>query len=310
MNYIVFDLEFNQPSSKEELISEPFCFDKEIVQIGAVKLNEYYEIVETVDIMVEPSFYKNIGNGAEKRIKLYSGRFQVSMTFAEAYKRFLDFCGEEYSLCTWGKSDIDILNKNVLIHRLEPRAFVGCFDVQAMYSERFGGAKRQISLQDAVKAERLNEYVAHNAFNDAYSTAEVLIKLKLGDVRKFAFKKTARLTGLLFMDCECASLDSAIQKLRGSRIECGCGARALADCAICLGKSKAIASFLCKCGKEYFAVAVISKREADKGMNLKCYKAIMNEELKAFYLEQKGIADAIADYVKKHSRNKKIEKAR
>ena len=102
MNYIVFDLEFNQPSSKEQLILEPFPFCFEVVQIGAVKMDEKYKIRETIDIQVEPIFYKNIGNAARSRIGLYSKHFQRSMAFSEAYERFIDFCGKEYCLFTWG----------------------------------------------------------------------------------------------------------------------------------------------------------------------------------------------------------------
>ena len=94
MNYIVFDLEFNQPSSKEQLILEPFPFCFEVVQIGAVKMDEKYKIRETIDIQVEPIFYKNIGNAARSRIGLYSEHFQRSMAFSEAYERFIDFAGK------------------------------------------------------------------------------------------------------------------------------------------------------------------------------------------------------------------------
>ena len=83
MNYIVFDLEFNQPSSKEELILKPFPFYFEVVQIGAVKMDEKYEIEETIDIQVKPFYYKHIGNAAKNRIGIYRDRFQQLMSFSE-----------------------------------------------------------------------------------------------------------------------------------------------------------------------------------------------------------------------------------
>ena len=92
MNYIVFDLEFSQPLSKEQLVLEPFPLYFEVIQIGAVKMDEKCSIQETIDIMVKPRYYKHIGNDARNRIGIYSKHFQQIMTFSEAYEKFLEFC--------------------------------------------------------------------------------------------------------------------------------------------------------------------------------------------------------------------------
>ena len=51
MNYIIFDLEWNQSSRKER--EEPHL-PFEIVEIGAVKLNERREVVSTFERRVRP----------------------------------------------------------------------------------------------------------------------------------------------------------------------------------------------------------------------------------------------------------------
>ena len=40
MNYIIFDLEWNQPPDPVSMIQQPVYLTGEIVQIGAVKLDE------------------------------------------------------------------------------------------------------------------------------------------------------------------------------------------------------------------------------------------------------------------------------
>ena len=59
MNYMVFDLEFNQPSSKEELVLEPFPFCFEVIQIGAIKMDEKFKIrnKRKTRVRYEPSFW-------------------------------------------------------------------------------------------------------------------------------------------------------------------------------------------------------------------------------------------------------------
>ena len=58
MNYIVMDLEWNQcPTGKEhEVKGLPF----EIIEIGAVKLNERCEVTGRFDQFVKPVIYKEL----------------------------------------------------------------------------------------------------------------------------------------------------------------------------------------------------------------------------------------------------------
>lgn len=308
MNYIVFDLEFNQPLSYEQLILDPFPFYFEVIQIGAVKMDESYKIKETIDIQVKPYYYKTIGEAAKKRISLYSNRYQQLMAFPQAYDAFLDFCGEEYCLFTWGDADVNVFNKNALIHRMQPINNVTCYDVQKIFYEYFGGDKKQIGLYDALEKLKLERYTAHNAFNDAYSTAEVLSKLKVN-----FFKKDCRVASEpqekcgLYLSEECLSKNDAIQMAKEHKVACSCGAGMGVDRLIVLGKIKAISAVRCECEREYFLVVKFSKTKDKKKINLQCYKWNMSEELKCFYTKQRSVDDAITEYAKTHSRKYKIQ---
>ena len=305
MNYIVFDLEFNQPSSKEQLILDPFPFCNEVIQIGAVKMDEKYNIIGTIDILVNPFYYKHIGHAAKKRIEVYREHFQRSMSFPEAYKSFLDFCEKEYCLFAWGPTDIEILNENAFIHRLQPICNVQYFDVQNLFFKCIGGNKPQERLQDAVKKMRLEQYTAHNAFNDAYSTAEILCKLKVDLKKSCVLNNTAQLNSALYINEEYSSKNDALQRAQEGKIICSCGLQASIDHLIVLGKRKAISASRCICGKEYFIVAKFSDNKAAKKIYLQCYKQTMNERIKALYLKQKQIDDSIKAYAESHSRKYK-----
>ena len=305
MNYIVLDLEFNQPSSKEELVLEPFPFCFEVIQIGAIKMDEKFKIQETIDIQVKPFYYKHIGNAVRNRIEIYSQSFQQLMTFSEAYERFIDFCGKEYCVFTWGTTDIDILNKNAIIHGLQPNNPVMCFDVQKLFNEYIGANKRQISLRDAVGKMHLERYVVHNAFNDAYSTAEILSKLMIEPQKAHAINRKIEINDMLYINEECFSKADALQRAQESKVNCSCGAKTQVEQMIVLGKSKAISTSQCICGKEYFIVVKMLKNKSNGRINLQCHRWIMSEELKAFYLKHKKIDDAIIEYAKKHGRNNK-----
>ena len=42
MNYIIVDFEWNQPMPEQPMIRSPFPLDSEIIEIGAIRLNEQF----------------------------------------------------------------------------------------------------------------------------------------------------------------------------------------------------------------------------------------------------------------------------
>ena len=68
MNYIVFDLEFNQSfdfKTGSSAKSNPEC-PFEIIQIGAVKLNSSFETIGHFNRYIKPVIYKRIHPYVEK----------------------------------------------------------------------------------------------------------------------------------------------------------------------------------------------------------------------------------------------------
>ena len=90
MNYIVFDLEWNQcPEGKsEEDPNLPF----EIVEIGAVKMNESGEILDTFHQFVRPTVYKWLHYRTREVIGLNASDLRHGLPFPEAAREFLRFC--------------------------------------------------------------------------------------------------------------------------------------------------------------------------------------------------------------------------
>lgn len=58
MNYIVLELEWNQPYSMKSMIRSPVYLQGEIIQISAVKLDEQFNLLDTFKIMVTPKYYR------------------------------------------------------------------------------------------------------------------------------------------------------------------------------------------------------------------------------------------------------------
>ncbi|MBR2062079.1 MAG: exonuclease domain-containing protein, partial [Anaerotignum sp.] len=109
MNYIVLDLEFNQSfpfKSGKKVEPNPEC-PFEIIQIGAVKLNERFEQLDTFDAMIRPQIYPRLHPFVEKITGIRAEMLADKPSFKEAYEGFLKFIGNEPAiLCTWGGDDV------------------------------------------------------------------------------------------------------------------------------------------------------------------------------------------------------------
>ena len=179
MNYIVLDLEWNQcpygKSREEERL--PF----EIVEIGAVKMNEQKEIIDTFHILVKPIVYRRLHYRTQEVITLSMEDLQMSgLIFPEAVGKFLIWCGEgddEFCFCTWGTTDLTELQRNMAFYYMEDLLPGPIYyeDVQKLFAITFETRKERRALEYAVdflKIEDNGEF--HQALDDAVYTARVL----------------------------------------------------------------------------------------------------------------------------------------
>ena len=66
MNYVVFDLEWNQSPDGKKYADSRLPF--EIIEIGAVKLNEKKEVTDTFHRLIKPQVYNWIHNSIHEVI--------------------------------------------------------------------------------------------------------------------------------------------------------------------------------------------------------------------------------------------------
>ena len=187
MEYVIIDLEFNQPFAfskglKTVLVPEcPF----EVIQIGAVKMNADFEIADSRSFLSKPSVYKRIHPFVKKITGLGSEAFLKQQIFPKVYEDFIEFLGnDEYVFCVWGSGDMRTLFDNISYYRLENRLIDKYIDVQKMASRRLESLPgNSIGLKTAVEAFELetNEDF-HDALNDALYTAKIFQTLRDDEV--------------------------------------------------------------------------------------------------------------------------------
>lgn len=187
MNYIVLDLEWNQCAEGKaySCVDVPF----EVIQIGAVKLNEHFDIVSSFDRYVKPALYKKLHAKVEEILCVTMEElFSVGQDFEDVAEDFLNWCGEDYIFCTWGGTDLVELQRNMSFFRVDykfPKPFL-FYDLQKLYSICFSDGKSRITLQHAIEELRLEESGHyHSAGEDAKYAAMIMRQLDFDKVKKY-----------------------------------------------------------------------------------------------------------------------------
>lgn len=182
MEYIVFDLEFNQGFDRElnKTVSNERC-PFEIIQIGAIKLDAHFNIIDTFNSYVKPEIYKSIHPFVGKMTGITLSDVKDAQSFPQVYKEFKKFISSKKTvLCVWGAGDLKELYRNIYFYGLPSKALPKDYiNIQKHASDYFNNPSgKSIGLQNAISLLGIDEGKSfHNALNDAYYTAQVFMRI-------------------------------------------------------------------------------------------------------------------------------------
>lgn len=180
MHYIILDLEWNQPLSYQSHVyrevGDKLIF--EMIQIGAVKLDEDLMVVDSISIPIRPTHYVKIHPRIRRMTHLGPEELADAPDFLEAMHQFVTWCGEDYALLTWGCDDVSVLKQNMDFFQCKEQLPPLC-DIQKMYSVVTNTKDRKglKAAMDDFGIEPDENRSFHNALHDAYYTALVFAKL-------------------------------------------------------------------------------------------------------------------------------------
>lgn len=183
MDYIVLDMEWNQPwpgspSARKVL---PVQIRGEIIQIGAVRVMEDRQVADEFQVMICPKYYRRLNRRVSKLTGIKESRLrEEGIPLPEAMEQFRSWCGENVTFLTWGFDDIGILRENLQLYGL-PTDWTGrWYNAQMIFNAQTDGSNSQKALKTAMETFGIEATrPAHDALGDAYHTALICAKLDL-----------------------------------------------------------------------------------------------------------------------------------
>jgi len=294
MNFIVLDLEWNQGNASPSVTGAAVPF--EIIEIGAVKLNNDRVMVSEFSELIKPQIYKTMHYMTGKLIHLKMNELKNELPFPDVMRNFLDWCGEDPVFCTWGPLDLYELQRNMTYYGFDPLANgpLAFYDVQKLYALEHEENHKRLALETAVDQLGIEKDIPfHRAFSDAYYTAKVFTEIKRDDtLRHYSYdvytppKNKESELHLFF-----GNYDKYISRTFATK-EAMIQDKAVKDmtCYICGEKTTKLVKFFSPTGKYYLGLAKcethgymkgkirIRKTENDRYFTVKTKKIVSETE--------------------------------
>ena len=176
MDYVIFDLEWNGC-----FCQKLGCNINEIIEIGAVKLDNDLKELNRFSMLIRPEISKRISNPVKNLTSITFEELQNGVPFDYAYSKFGKFC-KDCILMTWSMSDIDVLIWNIRYHFGSDR-----IEFMKMYADlqQYCHDVMNVSESNALGLQNAAEYLdidtfsipQHRALDDSLLSAMCLRKI-------------------------------------------------------------------------------------------------------------------------------------
>lgn len=178
MNFVILDLEWNSSYSKKFK-----GFMSEIIEFGAVKFNDKFEVIDTFSMLVAPQISKRLTGKVKELTNISNEELaKGGATYTHVLSRFKKFLGKDL-LMTWGTCDILAIMENTKYYEKNDRIdFIDRYcDLQYYCAEVLGvyNAGQQLGLAPAAEliGLDLSDIVQHRALQDSMLSMSIFKKL-------------------------------------------------------------------------------------------------------------------------------------
>jgi inhibitor of KinA sporulation pathway (predicted exonuclease) len=169
MHYIIFDL--------EATCGLPDEVQSEIIEIGAVKVNEKLEIVDEFQTFIRPVISPELTPFCKELTSITQEDVGSAPAFNDAIRSFRTWIGQDYWLCSWGFYDKKMLKQNSEQWGLDTDWVKKHISIKHQHGKMIG-VTRGIGMDAALKKLEIPlEGTHHRGIDDARNIAKIFQKI-------------------------------------------------------------------------------------------------------------------------------------
>lgn len=183
--HIILDFEMNPVSKSQKDLRKKLT--QEIIEIGAVKLDQNYNVVDRFSCLVKPQYSSDVSARITKLTGITSKDVHKSLEFYEAVKKFMIWIGDEKTrLYSWSENDFLQFKNECRAKNVPLPVQVGRWmDFQIVFSGlmKLGNKHKRISLTEAATwyGISIDRKSVHRALYDAEITTKLVIPALNGE---------------------------------------------------------------------------------------------------------------------------------
>ncbi len=169
MNYIILDLEAS--CWKDRSINK----QNEIIEIGAVKINDKGESLEEFCEFIKPKLNPTLSDFCIELTTITQNEIDSADTYDKVIERFKNWINikEPYVLCSWGFYDKKQFEKDCKLHDLQTDWLKNHISLKHQYAD-IKNLKKPIGMDGALKKEGLElDGTHHRGIDDARNIAKI-----------------------------------------------------------------------------------------------------------------------------------------
>ncbi len=175
MNFIIYDLEATCWENR------PDWMVSEIIEIGAIRMNYYGEILGKFNQFVKPVLNPRLSYFCMDLTSIEQQKIDRSKTFPDVIENFMDWAyvfEEDYLLCSWGSFDKKMLIQDCELHNLEWDWVEKHINIKRQYHE-IRKLRKMRGLKYSVEKEGFDfEGHHHRGMDDAHNLSKLFMKFR------------------------------------------------------------------------------------------------------------------------------------
>jgi DNA polymerase III epsilon subunit-like protein len=197
LNYIIFDLEYNQIDNEVRRLAKvmktkkPRYLKFEILQIGAVKVDKNFKYMSNFKMYVKPRFFPTVNKHVLNILGVSEEYIRINgLKFDRVFNEFKNFIGQDKcTFVTWSGSnnDINVLKSNLgawnINFNINKYRHI---DLQKLIMQK-KGLKLFPSLEKTAIEYNINfdSSSLHDAYTDASITKQILQKIGVNEIKSY-----------------------------------------------------------------------------------------------------------------------------
>lgn len=177
MDFIIMDLEWNNTYARKTK-----GFINEIIEIGAVKLDENLNYKDKFSSVIRPQIGKRLRGSVKELTNITNEEVRSGEPFTKVFSHFRRWVGSDSVFLTWGDGDIRVLIDNYkYLNGIDTIPFLSYYaDMQSYIQSEMGLPKsKQVGLSTAAQTLGVDEssFSHHRALDDSLMSVECLKKV-------------------------------------------------------------------------------------------------------------------------------------